>query len=297
MYLATCFKKLFRSPIFWCSVVAAAVICMFSELYYDSQTNVTKTVFEMFTQYTKTAMLSNVELCSYSVFIKGFGTWVAMFVPVIVSLASISICIDERKSGVWRYVLHRAGTTRYGIGGCLFILLSGGIALSLGYALFGALAAIMFPPLSAYPSESAEFFIELNFSRGAMSGIYRSGGLPLCAAAQLTEVFFYGMVCSATAMLLSAVCENKYVIICTPFFLKYALDQLSTLLLVKAIEDPESINEELMSFAQIIDPEASKSFLNDAEHQPAVVIVNAAYLLILSAVFCVIRIRRSKNET
>lgn len=296
MYLVTCFKKLFRSPAFWLSVAATAVICMFSELYRDPQGK-TKNVIEMFMQYSKNAMLSNVELCSYSVFIRGFGNWVAMFVPVIVSIASINIFVDERKSGIWRYELHRTGRTRYSIGGCLFILLSGGVVLTLGYALFGALAVIMFPPLSAYPEESAELFVEMYFSQGVMSGIYRSGGLLLCSAAQLAEVFFYGAVCSAAAMLLSAVSENKYIVICAPFFLKYALDQLSTLLLVKAIEDSAESNKELMNFAQIIDPDASKSFLSDTEHLLAVIIVNAAYLLILSALFCIIRIRRLKNET
>ncbi len=298
MYLATCFKKLFCSPIFLLSVAAAAVICMFSELYHSTRSGTEKTVIEMYLQYTRSAMLSDVGLCSYTVFVKGFGNWVAMFVPVIVSISSISIFIDERKSGVWRYALHRTGRIRYGIGGCFFILLSGGLALTLGYALFGILAAIMFPPLSAFPEESADFFVEMNFSRGtAMAGIYQSGGLPLCVAAQLAETFFYGMVCSAAAMLLSAVCENKYVIICTPFFLKYALNQLSIMLSLKAIDDSADLNRWLMNFAQIINPDAAKSFLNNSGDPLAAVIVNAAYLLILSVIFCAVHIRRLKNET
>lgn len=298
MYLVTCFKKLFRSPAFWASVIGTAVICMFSELYNDIHSGSTKTVIEMYMQYTRNALLSDTILCSYSVFLTGFGNWPAMFVPVIVSISSISICIDERKSGMWRFTLHRIGRIRYSIGECLFILLSGGLALTLGYGIFGALAAIMFPPLSAYPAESAQIFIETTFRQNsAMAGIYQSGGLAFCALAQLAETFFYGAVCSAAAMLLSAFCENKYIIICTPFFLKYALNQFSIMLSCKAFEDPMNFNEKLSEFANVINPDTAKSFLNYSQNPFGAVILNAAYMIVLSVLFCAIRIRRLKNET
>lgn len=298
MYLVTCFKKLFSSPVLWTSVVGTTVICMFSELYYDSQSDSTKTVIEMYLQYTKNALLSDTRLCSYSVFREGFNNWIALFVPVIVSLSSISIFIDERKSGMWRFALQRTGRIRYSIGGCLFVLLSGGLTLTLGYGLFGILAAIMFPPLSVFPTESAELFVEMTFWQGsAMSEIYRFGGLSLCVAAQLAETFFYGAVCSAAAMLLSAVSENKYVIICTPFFLKYALSQFSLMIGYKAAQDPMNFNEKLLKFANTIHPDAANSFLNHTGNSLGTVIINAAFTVILSILFCSIRIRRLKNET
>ncbi len=298
MYTLTCFKKLFTSSMFWVSVIGTAMICMFSELYHDFQSGSVKTVIEMYLQYTRNAMLSDTKFCSYSVFVNSFGKWLAMFVPVIAALASVSICMDKRKSGMWRSVLHRVGRVRYSIGGCLFILLSGGLVSALGYGLFGIFAAIMFPPLSAFPAESAVFFTEMTFQQGsAMYSIYQTGGFPLCAAAQLAQTFFYGMVCSAAAMLLSTISENKYVIICTPFFLKYALGQFAETLGIKALEDPVGINEKLLRFSNIINPNAAKAFLNYTEDSLITFIINAAFTVILSILFCVIRIRRLKNET
>lgn len=298
MYLVTCFKKLFRSPVFWLSVAATVVICMFSELYRDPQDK-TKTVIEMFLQYSKNAMLADTQLCSYNVFITGFHGWLTLFVPVIVSISAISIYIDERKSGVWRLTLHRTGRVKYSISGGLFILLSGGLALALGSGLFAAITAMMFPPLSAYPAESVNLFTEFTFSQGtSMNGIYRAGGLPLCTVVQLAETFFYGMVCSAAAMLLSAFCENKYVIICIPFFLKYALDQFSTALFVKAFDDPTGFNEKLSSFAEMIDPDAANSFLNYSNVSLGkIVLLNAGFIVVFFILFCIIRIRRLKNDT
>lgn len=297
MYLATCFKKLFRSPMFWLSAAAAAVIFMFSELYRDPQGK-TKTVIEMSVRYSKNAMLADTKLCSYNVFITGFHGWLTLFVPVIVSISAISVYIDERISGIWRLTLHRTGRVRYSVSGGLFILLSGGLTLALGSGLFAVFTSIMFPPLSAYPTESANLFIEYTFSRGtSMYGVYQIGGLPLCTVVQLAETFFYGMVCSAAAMLLSAFCENKYVIICTPFFLKYSLDQFSTALFVNATDDPTGFNERLADFAQIIDPDAANSFLNYlSDSCGKIVLLNAGFMSVLFIMFCVIRIRRLKNE-
>lgn len=298
MYTLTCFKKLFTSPMFWVSVIGTAAICMFSELYHDWESESVKTVIEVYLQYPRNVMLSDTTFCSYSVFVNSFSKWLAMFVPVIAALASVSICMDERKSGMWRSVLHRVGRVRYSMGGCMFILFSGGLVSALGYGLFGILAAIMFPPLSAFPPESAEFFTEITFQKGsAMYSIYQTGGFSLCAAAQLAQTFFYGMVCSAAAMLFSTISENKYVIICTPFFLKYALVQFSETLGIKAIKDPLGVNEKLLRFSNIINPNSAKSFLNYTEGSLITFIINAAFTVILSILFCVIRIRRLKNET
>lgn len=298
MYTLTCFKKLLVSPAFWATVLGTTVICMFSELYRDPQSGSAKTVIEMYLQYTRNAFLADPKLCSYSVFKTGFGGWLTMFAPVLVSLSSVGICADELKSGMWRFTLHRIGSARYSIGSCAFILLSGGLTLTLGYGLFGIFSAVMFPPLSAYPAESVSLFTETTFFReSAMSSIYQIGGFPLCTAAQLAETFFYGVVCSAAAMLLSAVSENKYVVICTPFFLKYGLNQLSTVLSYKAIEDPMNFNENLLKFANTINPDAASSFLSSSENTLGIIVVNTAFVICLSVLFCVIRIRRSKNET
>lgn len=296
-YFIYCIKKLLRSPAFWASVVGTAVICLFSEIYYFSFEDVSETVIGMYSKYTREALLESTSLCSYAVFSGGFGTWAAMFAPVVAALASIGICVDERKSGMWRFALHRAGRARYCVGGCAFILLSGGLALTLGYGLFGIMAAIMFPPLSAYSPESAAMFAEYTFRQGsAMAELFAAGGLPLCVAAQLGETFIFGAVSSAAAMLLSSFCENKYIVICTPFFLKYSLAQISSVLGVKASEDPMNYNERLMKFANTIQPNGINHFLSYSENTLAIIILNAAFLMITAVLFCVIRGRRLKNE-
>lgn len=296
-YFIYCIKKLLRSPTFWASVVGTAVICLFSEIYYSPLENISETVIGMYSKYTRKALLEDTSLCSYAVFSGGFGVWAAMFAPVVAALASIGICVDERKSGMWRFALHRAGRLRYTVGGCAFVLLSGGLALTFGYGLFGIMAAIMFPPLSAYPAESAAMFAEFTFREGsAMAAIFGVGGLPLCTAAQLGETFIFGSVSSAAAMLLSSFCENKYIVICTPFFLKYSLSQISSVLSVKALEDPMNYNERLLKFANTIQPDGINYFLSYSENTLVIVILNAAFLMITAVLFCVIRGRRLKSE-
>lgn len=296
-YLFYCIKKLLRSPAFWASVVGMAAVCLFSEIYYNSRTNTQETVIGMFAQYTREAFLEDTSLCSYAVFSGGFGTWAAMFAPVLAALSPIAIAVDERKSGMWRFSLHRAGKARFCGGSCAFVLIAGGLAIMLGYALFGALAAVMFPPISAYSAESAEMFAAYTFREGsAMSAIFKAGGLPLCAAAQLCETFLFGAVSAAAAMLLSAFCENKYIVICTPFFLKYSLKQIVSVLLMTAVSDSENYNEKLQKFANIIQPDAANYFLSYTANVPGIIITNAVFLGVTVLCYCVIKGRRLKNE-
>lgn len=296
-YLFYCLKKLFKSPAFWASVVGMAAVCLFSEIYYNSRTNTQETVIGMFAQYTREAFLEDSDLCSYAVFSGGFGVWAAMFAPVLAALSPIAIAVDERKSGMWRFSLHRAGKARFCGGGCAFVPISGGLAIMLGYALFGALAAVMFPPISAYSPDKIEMFSAFTFRGGsAMSAIYKAGGLPLCVAAQLCETFLFGAVSAAAAMLLSSFCENKYIVICTPFFLKYSLAQIDSVLLMAAISDPDNYNEKLQKLANTIQPDAVHHILSYPENAPGIIIVNAAFLCVTVLCYCVIKGRRLKNE-
>lgn len=296
-YLFYCIKKLLKSPAFWASILGMTVVCLFSGIYVFAAEGVEETVIGMFTKYSRKALLESSSLCSYAVFSGGFGVWAAMFAPVFAALSSISINVDERKSGMWRFSLQRSGKARFCGGSCAFVLISGGLTLMLGYGLFGILAAIMFPPLSAYPAEIAADFAGYTFRPGsAMEAIFNVGGLPLCAAAQLCETFLFGMVSAAAAMLISSFCENKYIVICTPFFLKYSLAQISTLLFYKANEDPMNNNEKLRSFANMIEPNGIKHFLSGTEKVLAVIIINAAFVCITVLCYCVIKGRRLKNE-
>ncbi|MDE6733101.1 MAG: hypothetical protein K2J77_09535 [Oscillospiraceae bacterium] len=297
-YLFYCIKKLLKSPAFWASVVGTAAVCLCSEIYFNSRTNTQETVIGMFAQYTREAFLEDSGLCSYAVFSGGFGVWAAMFAPVLAALSPITIAADERKSGMWRFSLHRAGRARFCGGSCAFVLIAGGLAIMLGYALFGALTAVMFPPISAYSPDKIEMFSAYTFREGsAMSAIFKAGGLPLCVIARLGETFLFGAVSAAAAMLLSAFCENKYIVICTPFFLKYSLAQIDSVLLMAAVSDPENYNEKLKKFANIIHPDGANYFLSYTANVPQIIITNAAFICLMVLCYCVIRGRRLKNET
>lgn len=296
-YLFYCLKKLFKSPAFWASVVGMTVVCLFSGIYVFVAEGVEETVIGMFTKYSRKALLESSSLCSYAVFSGGFGVWAAMFAPVFAALSSISINVDERKSGMWRFSLQRSGKARFCGGSCAFVLISGGLTLMLGYGLFGILAAIMFPPLSAYPAEIAADFVGYTFRPGsAMEAIFNAGGLPLCAAAQLCETFLFGMVSAAAAMLLSSFCENKYIVICTPFFLKYSLAQINSVLFMTASSDYENYNEKLLKFANLIEPNGINYFLSYSENVLGIIIINAAFVCVTALCYCAIKGRGLKNE-
>lgn len=293
MYLLTCLKKLFGSLTFWAGVLGTAVICMLSGVYFNPQNGQTESVIAIYSHYTKEALLQNVQFSFHSIFSAGLGSWLKLFMPVIVSIAVVNIKLDEQGSGIWRFTEHRIGKWKYHIGTCLFYLLSGGLTLLFGYGLFGLIVYLLFPPLSEYPVEQMQYYLDNAFwQESIMQKLYLSGGLPLTVVMQLAEIFLYGAVGTAVSLLLSSFADNKYVIICTPFFLKYVLNQFCTKLIYSAYADQAQPKEWLGEIASIIDPEAVTNILSYSHHIVIVLLLNVGVVLLSGILYCVIRNRR-----
>lgn len=291
-YLISCFKRLLYSPAFYAAAVGTAVICMFSPIY-DPKSGEFENILYVYTHCTKSELLTSTWSSSYSVFKEGLGGWLSMFSPVIAAIASVGIKSDERTSRVNRFFIQRTGRSKYNVGSCLFYLLSGGITVSLGYGLFAIAVYLGFPHISEYPAENAAFYMETAFEQGSiMEDLYKLGGEGLTVFAQLLEIFVYGIVCSAIPVAASVFTDNKYVIVCTPFFLKYAANYLSLLLTSWSYRDPWNPNEALAQIGSVINPDAVTTVLSYKNNLVQILLLNTVLVAAASLFFCICNQRK-----
>ena len=294
MYLTVCFRKLLRAPLFWVGAAGSAVICLFTGVYRNPVTQDSETVLYVLTHYTKTAMQQDVQLCADLVFRSGIGSWLPMFMPVIVSMAAVGIRLDEQNSGVWRFAEPRTGRQRYHLGTALFFLLAGGLTLLLGYALYGAVIFSCFPHISDYPAEQGgQILMSLFSPESIMSRVYQAGDTALTAAVQLFEIFLYGASGAAASLLLVSFIQNPYVVICTPFFLKYALNGICNKLFAVSAEQQTAAFDKA---ANILTPESLLLICSYPQNMAWVLTLHAAVMLGAAVLYCVIRNRRERDE-
>lgn len=299
-YFTSCLKRLFGTPGFWVAVAGTVVLSLFSPLYYNVANGSSLSILEVCMEYKEEALLDSTEFCSYAVFRRGFGAWLRMFVPVIVSLASVNLKADEYNSSAWRNYLYRAGKPAYNVGGCLFYLLSGGLVLVLGYSVFGLAVKGMFPGLGRFSVENRASFVQSRFGQGSFMGwLYGIGGFPLAVAAYLLEIFLYGMEQSAAAMFLSLFTENKYILICTPFFLRYLISQAASLFPYMAMsKNPQLSLSSLSAYNDIANtwnPEALLTLFENPTGFWGVIFLHIGYLTAASLLYCLISLKKRRE--
>ena len=143
-------------------------------------------------------------------------------------------------------------------------ILSGGLAIMLGLALFGIIVWIAFPTLISYGLSSEQ--LKLIIPDDTVAMIFRN----------LLAAFIYGAFSTLPAFFLSSFCKNPYIIICAPFMLIYVWNTTMNKIMSKAYE---------------IDSPRQLAFIKFSEISPAqtkMLIFNGVYLLVLLIGFIVI---------
>ena len=203
--------KTLRSPVTVMMVIAVAAVCMLSEAYMDADAH-QETVLSLLAGYNTELFVSDVSLNRIEIWRLGFGTWSYILLPLLLTGAYVHALSEERLHGGTQFYLIREGRTSYCISRTISAMVSGGVILLAGYLLYGLIVVIAFPGLSAYPAESAAFYLE-------QMGI--SAIVPYILFRCLW-VFIYGMMISIFGYLVAVLFTEKYILLCFPMMLSYA---------------------------------------------------------------------------
>ncbi len=247
------FRMIFTNYGFYICIAFTAVLCFCTAIYHDPTNNNEYSAIKSLMEFDHEFMLNNTLFCSYSVASKGAGSWMTMFIPIISAFAFIPLVCDRCESKFVRLSVFRSSKLSHRTAEFLTACISGGLAVMLGYLLFIGLVYILFPNINEYsPDLQAMLSEELSY-------VYPEAlkhGHAYLLAMQSFEIFLYGTVSAVPSVMLTCLIRNKYLVMCIPFFLKYAVTQTSVKLSARAFSDWQNPDMKLSEFAAIISPDA-----------------------------------------
>ena len=218
------------------AVLLTAVLCFTAPTYHDLATDRSYSVFESFFSFKREFMQSDQQFASISVFQNGLGGYISMFLPIIVAFPFMVSFCAERNSGLMRFTISRTGCLRYYLSKFLSVLIGGGLAAMLGYAIYGALVYGFFPNVNSY--ELDEFYYEMHPDSQTAEVLK-----------MLLSAFIYGAVTTLPAFLISSFSRNPYLITCVPFLMVYIWNTAINKLVLKAWETEDyELSEKLFDF-------------------------------------------------
>ncbi|MDE6852452.1 MAG: hypothetical protein K2J67_08185, partial [Lachnospiraceae bacterium] len=104
--------------------------------------------------------------------------------------------------------------------------------------------------------------------------------------------FLYGAVCAAPAVMLTSLIQNKYLVLCIPFFLKYVANQTCTRIRSQVIENPEKLDMKFQKAGSIVNPDALADLSSFGEDRKLVLFYNASIVVLLFIIYVFIQNRR-----
>ncbi len=274
---------------FLCCVLGVFLMCFANTVGFDPQTMDPLTIHAALMR--PDLVKQDVHYCAFYVFTAGSPLWVTMFMPVLAAFAYVPLLCDERRTQLSRLLIARQGKLRYTAAHIFGAMLTGGLTMLCGFALFGIADVILFPSLQSYDSAAISSFLE-----------EQSAGYPeiiaekICAGAftpaillKCSEMFLFGAVSALPALACAAITQNKYTVLCLPFFAAYSWNQLITRLSARAFMQPET-NMNWLRFLAVC---PTNSVLSVFEHSTAEILaLHGGIALLMMFLFIGIMQRR-----
>lgn len=281
-------KMVFSNYGFYLSAAFTVILCMCASIYYDSTINENYSIIRSLTEFNREFMLTDTSFCTYKVIERGSGSWLSMFIPIISAFAFVPIICDETESKMIRNSIFRSSKLTFHISKFVTACLSGGLSVLLGFAVFAVIVNFTFPSISQYSSELQE---QMNTNLLYSYPWLTQHKYGLLILIKFLEIFIYGVLSAVPAVTLTSFIKNKYLVICIPFFFKYAITQTCVKLSSKAWNDFENPNEKLVKAINIIAPDSIVNLFLYTEKK-YILIYNMLFIITAFIIYSIIQKRR-----
>lgn len=243
------FKRYIFSLNFFCCVIFVIVLCMFGYVYEDMLTCNRYSPFSLLIHFNLEEMLDHYEMSAENIIINGTGSWLIMFIPIVTAFSFVPFLCDESEAKVIRYEIFRSSKLKYNLSRYLASVVMGAVVVSCGYLIFCIIVMNMFPVKENYCREVIQNYYLTR------EPYYIDKSVISIIILKVKDVFIYGLIWGCPAMFITSVMNNKYLIICIPFFLKYALGQMSYRIIDLAYLETSEYSETLANLAVYINPD------------------------------------------
>ena len=214
--------KIFTCSTFWLAVLAVAAIALTGTVTKDMGNN-SYTIFDLVSKFTnEQIMYDMIDASAWGIIYKESGSYLWMFVPVLAGMPLVPLLCAERKNKAMRYELIRVGKTKFVIGKMISSMLSGGLVLMLGYALFSLVIYILMPIKGDVQGAYAYLDVMIEHHPG-FDKIFTKMGFSIILIMKLLLFFVYGAFSALMAYVLSSFITNKYIVLCIPYIANYMI--------------------------------------------------------------------------
>lgn len=217
------FHKTLISAGFLAAILVTFLLCFTEDVYVNASDMRKYSALEALFKFDRAFMESRSSFCALSVFKSALSGYSAMFLPILASFPFVFSQSAERNSGNIRFSIFRAKRLKYYFSKFFCGVISGGICVLFGVALFGIFSFFAFPRLECYSDLPLEF--------------YAHDGILAEIAKKLLSAFIYGCVSTVSAFFLSSFCRNRYIILCVPFLTRFMQDTATKKIIVGAYDD------------------------------------------------------------
>lgn len=272
---------------FYVCVIFTVILCFSSDIYEDF--NGKYSAFAALVSLDRDYLLDDTNFCSFEVMRKGCGSWLSLFIPIISAFAFIPLVCDEYETKSIRFEIFRSSKLCYNLSKFITACLCGGFAVMLGFGVFTLAEYALFPNINDYSADLKELYEE---NLVYMYPDITQNGYGSIILEKLGEMFLYGAICAAPAIMLTSFIRNKYLVMCIPFFVKYAIDQTCAKLQSQAISDYTNIDTKMQRFSGIIDPDALSCLSDYGEDKMIILIYSTVLILFAGIIYLIIQSRR-----
>ncbi len=282
-------SKVLTSVGFYACVLLTVVLCITARAYDDIAENKIYSVVGVLMEFSREEMLTTSQMSSYQILSCVSSGWLSMFIPIIAAFPLMPLICDERESKSVRYSAFRNTRFSFSTGNFLTAMMSGGLAVLCGFALFAVSVYTLFPNVSEYSPElieSAEWWISDTYP------LFEKYGYPYMIALDFLEMFLYGALSAIPALIMTAFMKNKYLVLCIPFFVKYSTMQLHTGLLRNAYQDIENVSENYLDILSVTEPDAMGNIFSYGETMWRNMLFHALLLIAAFMLYIIVMNRR-----
>lgn len=145
------FKKIFTSGGFYACILFTLILLFFSEVYSDPTTMNRYTVVRALTDISEQKMLHTPELCNVYVMENAVSQWLLIFLPILSAFCFVPQICMEKESGALRFYTFRTSKLKFSLSRYFSGILSGSLAIVIGYAIFCAAIFFLFPGEENFP--------------------------------------------------------------------------------------------------------------------------------------------------